>query len=86
MILSANLAEKYGCTPEFTVMHSKPHNFISYAFRNNALVDVRSALYVVYCEEAGGSASPLFTDLGKFNRFHNSLLVPPTAVPVIPNC
>jgi hypothetical protein len=91
VILSANLAEKYGCTPvimcsEFTVKHSKPQNFIHYAFRNYTVVDMRNALYVVDCVEAGGSASPLFTNLGKFNRIHNPPLVPPTAVPVIPNC
>ena len=91
MILSANLVGKYGCTPvimcsEFTVMHSKPHNFIHYEFRNYALGDVRSARYVVDCVEARGSASPLFTNLGEFNRIHNPPLVPPTAAPVIPNC
>jgi hypothetical protein len=91
VILSTNLAENYGCTPvimcsEFTVMHSKPHNVIHYAFRNYALVDVRSARYAVDSEEAGGLASPLFTDLGKFNWLHNPTLVPPKAVHVIPNC
>ena len=91
MILSANLAGKYGCTPvimcsEFTVMHSKPHNFIHYAFRNYALVDVCSAHYVADCVEAGGFSSQLFTNLGKLNGIHNPPLVPPTVVPVIPNC